>query len=521
MMTTTEIKLPNGHVDDRGMLACGGVSAWRKAGAAPIIVLLVILAAGAYLRFEGLGLRSLWRDELCTWHSYRLPLVESFTWGPELSKPPLYQLVLRGISNDSQPTEWTLRFPAAVCGVLTLIAAAWLGTTCAGPWVGVALAGLLAFQSEQIEYSKEARPYSMLVLACTFSTALWLQLILTPRRALGFAYVVVAAWAIYSHYLSVLTILGHAAWWIVRILRGPADAPRLLPGLSLLAVGALCLPLVVRYLAYQSSVFQGLVWIPPATLSDGVELLGELTYGWPWLVALLVPAVLLWVAASCGAAFAQRTWLAGLSREAGAGPVTLLLLCLAGSWFGLLMISWIVQPALVTRYALPCSVFALLAPLVVAHRMHRIVPAVIMTVFVIGSMSQWTDRAVDPGIRELIGYLREKTDPASEAAVLVLDETILLGWEDSDRVAFEYYAFESPVLEVRMTRDGSMDASGALRDARGLWLIVMWADPFPALEQAGRRVVPIVIDGRSHSQLNFPPYRLVHVAPISGTDPRS
>jgi hypothetical protein len=145
--------------------------------AAEVIALAAILVLAAYLRFDALGARSLWLDEFSTWHVSRLPLGQSLTWGPELTIPPLYQLLLRLLSPDPHPDEWVLRFPAAVAGLGAVAAAWWLGRTVAGAAAGCALAALMACNPLQIEYSREARPYSLLVLGCVLSTAAWYRLV--------------------------------------------------------------------------------------------------------------------------------------------------------------------------------------------------------------------------------------------------------------------------------------------------------------------------------------------------------
>lgn len=160
--------------------------------------LTVIMLLAGFLRFEGLGVRSLWQDELCTWHVSRMELGESLRWGPELTKPPLYQFLLRAMTSDAHPSEWTLRFPATLCGLLTIPAVFWLGWLGAGSRVGLAAAALIACNVLQIEYAQEARPYTILVLGCTLSTVLWYQMVVGARRATSLAYTLVTALTLYA-----------------------------------------------------------------------------------------------------------------------------------------------------------------------------------------------------------------------------------------------------------------------------------------------------------------------------------
>jgi len=87
--------------------------------------LIVIVAAGALLRFYGIGAKSLWHDETLSWQLHRFPLKEIIarTGEPYTTHPPAYFILLRlwaGIWGDS---EVSLRSLAAVAGLLTIVGA--------------------------------------------------------------------------------------------------------------------------------------------------------------------------------------------------------------------------------------------------------------------------------------------------------------------------------------------------------------------------------------------------------------
>jgi len=485
----------------------------------PLCLLLLLVVLGGYLRFEGLGIRSLWRDELCTWHVSRMDLGDSLQWGPELTKPPLYQFALRLFTQDPHPSEWILRFPAAMCGILVVVLGWWFGRAVSGPYVGVALAGLLACNALQIEYSREARPYSMLVLGSLLSTFYWYRMVTAPRRHRIYAYTVTTVLTLYANYLAIFTIFAHGLWWLAMMRKTRPSRQSIRPLAALIATGVLCLPLVYRYLHFKSSMFQGLEWIKPPTWSSALCMLGQLTFGGYWVFALLIPAALLWGAGAFGLSL-KRLWRPGGPLFTGRNDICgLLLLWWLGAWFGLLLISWIAHPAMVPRYALPASVPALLLPLIMAYRLDRRAPLLIMLVFVWASTPDWSDRQVDPGLRELAAFLNDQVDRQSEAVVLTIDNTIYPGGEDSERLGFQYYPMDNvPVTELYLESDGITPKNRALEDPRGLYLVVLWADPFPILQAAGREDLSIWYEGDSYSQLPFTPYRLVRVASLLTTD---
>jgi hypothetical protein len=526
--------------------------------------LILILLLGAWLRFGGLGDRSLWLDEFCTWHVSRMELGESLRWAPELTKPPLYQFTLRVLSSDPRPSERVLRFPAALAGTLTIVAGWWLGRAGGGRVIGLALAALLACNVAQIDASQQARSYTMLVLGCTVSIGLWHRLVAGGRRCYLVVYIVSTALTFHAHYLTVLTLAAQACWWIVVRVGAPGERRLWRPLWALIMTGVLCVPMALHYLRYQSSIFQGLDWIPPATADRAYGILARLTFGDLWVLVLLVPALALWVLAMCGVRLprpdesAERPSAEVPTAHGGAGssrspwpfvssvaalPIrgdlcVLLGIWLVFAWGGLLAISWLAQPALVPRYALPAALPALLIPLVVAHRVDQRAPLAIMAVGMAVGISQWQARAGEPhfGQRELSMFLNENVDPDTSAVVLAIDGTAPTEWADTERLGFCYYPLEDlPLYELPIQVPSGAESAAAvasppggrrgllppprgpaatLSDPRTLYVVVFRADPLPAIKAAGRRLLPFRVGDESYSQLLFPPHRLMRVASL-------
>ncbi len=476
----------------------------RQSSYAVVLGLVLALAGGGFLRFFGLGSRSLWADEFCTWHVSRLPVGESLRWGPELTKPPLYQFALRAISAEAKPPEWILRLPACLAGMLTIAAVSVLAWRMGGQTVGVSAAALVAFNFLQIRYSQEARPYSMLVLGVTIMTLLWHELVTRPTRRVWIGYVLAAALSFHAHYLAALVLAAHVAWWLLYVMpRRPANRLDLRAVGALAAVALLCLPMIVHYLRFRTSVFQGLSWIRPATWSGALGVLEAITFGPIWVVGVLTPALLLWV-------------LRGRREPDRREAPTLLVIWLLCSWFGLLVISWAAHPALVDRYALPAAIPAIVLPLLVAGRLHRALPVVIAVVFMGVGLRTWAQRnlEIDPGFRELSEYLVQHADPQKDLIVLTIDRKTHPDWDDAERLPFVYYPpGELPTAELHLAPDGVTAENDVLDDPRAMYLIVLWADPFAILEKAGRRAEIIRAEGREFTQLLFSPYRLVRIAP--------
>lgn len=520
-----------------------------------IALLLLIVIFGSYLRLRGLGTRSLWQDEFSTWYVSRLPLGESLHWQPELTKPPLYQVVLRMLTSESRPDEAMLRTPAVICGVLTMMAAGLLARRAAGSATGIAMVLMVACHAAQIEYSQEARPYSMFVLGCVLSTVLWYRLVSDRRMVFAAAYVTVTALSFHAHFLTALTVAGHLLWWIWMRARSGSSRRSWLPPAALGVTAVLCLPIVVHYLLVRSSLFQGLAWIRPTSSADAAQVLARLTFGWLWLALALLPAVCVWLAVALGWSGREvfqsgsnassgipssndplndvRTEVGGAARVSesfvwrrqpgdamykGSGDaVGLLIAWLGCSWFGLLVISWLVHPAMLDRYALPASIPAILIPLVVAYRVDRRAPLVLAVLFFVRAAPDWVIQASEyaPGFRELSAWLSEHVDPDTEAVVFTIGNSTYPGWEEWDRAALKYYPIEGPqMLELQLKDDGVTPKSDVLSDPQGLYMVVGWADPFKILAATGRKSGDLWVDGESYSQLLFEPFRLLYLPPL-------
>jgi len=484
-----------------------------------IVIMGVVVLVAALLRLMGVGARSLWLDEFCTWHVSQMGLWDSLRWAPELTIPPLYQFAVRLLADSTHPPEWLLRMPAVIAGVLFVPACFWLGRMLANWRVGLALAILVASNVLQIEYSREARPYSMLVLGCTLSFALWYRLLTDSRRRYVILYVIVTTLSFHAHLLTSLTVAAQVVWWAVFIRKSEGKEHWRRPLVAILMTALLCIPLLWRSVYYRGSISQAVEWINPPTWDRVAGTLGDLTFGWLYMPLALVLAV-------AGVWWAKRNRIAQprsaeVMSSTGNVPVPEGLLCiwLCCAWLGLLLLSWLVLPMTVTRYALPAAVPALLLPLVLAARLHRHAPIVLATVIVCGTAPQWFAKVTttEPGFREMVAYIRTHADPVTDGVALVIEPSEAPNWADMRRLALQYYPLDDrEVQELVLDPLAAQSQSEILNDGRRWYLMVFRSDPVPVFVAAGRRFESFAGDGTTYRQLAFEPYRLLKVAPIVG-----
>lgn len=474
----------------------------------------LVVLVGVVLRAHDLGVRSLWADEFCTWHVSRMPLGESIRWRPELTQPPLYQLILRFLTDDARPSESMLRLPALLAGILSIVAAFQLAARTADRRVALALAALFSVNLFQIRYSQEARPYTLLVLGAILTTSMWLQVHRSPRVWKVGLYVLAAVAAFHSHYLIVLTLAGQWGWSIVRGLRSDRRTMMRYSLPSMVAIVGLCAPMAVHFIHHRASNLEAVNWIPPPTWLGALDALGAITFGRWWVGLLLLPACGVWFwAARRRASDATATCRSERIAPRSDDLLPLLLWWLAAAWGGLLIISWIAHPAMVGRYAIAAALPAMLIPLVVAERIHARLLLLVAVVFFALGLQQSLTRATTPdfGFREMSAYLAS-TATDSDLIVLAIDNRTHPDWDDAERLCFQYYRVPGhEIAELHIAPDGRSVENDVLFDPRAVYLVVLWSDPFPIIAALGRESEPFVVDGVQYSQLLFSPYRLVKI----------
>lgn len=178
--------------------------------------LVLAIAAGAWLRFHGLAGECLWFDETAQLEWNNKPFLTFFRERWDQVDPPLneivayiYNNILRSFHPGAPLSEWSVRLPTVVYGLLT-IGIAGLAARCAfGPASGLAAAWLLAVNPYHIRYSQEARMYALTILLC--AAAVWMLARHLAESAFASRW---SAWwfglflglAVYSHYYALLVL---------------------------------------------------------------------------------------------------------------------------------------------------------------------------------------------------------------------------------------------------------------------------------------------------------------------------
>ena len=189
--------------------------------------LLVIILIALALRLTLLGQQSLWYDEGVTWMLSQLRQPgELIRWTAADIQPPLYY----GLIWETDPlfgdSEWALRFPSAIFGVLAvpliyvlarrLFPASPAHSFAAAPYLA---ATLLTISPVMVYYSQEARMYTLLVFEASLASYLLLKILHpTPsentHQPSAFLYVLTATAALYTHYFAAFLLIAHVLYWL-------------------------------------------------------------------------------------------------------------------------------------------------------------------------------------------------------------------------------------------------------------------------------------------------------------------
>jgi uncharacterized membrane protein len=213
------------------------------------VLLAVLLALGAALRFHDLTKTSLWPDEF--WSSvhlatgrgtalFDLPIGVLFTPPPQtlfqnappwwhiwtglkgITHPPVYLIALRWWIDLFGSTDLSTRAFSAVASLACIIVLFDIVRKIAGPTAGLFAAALMAISPLQMNISQETRPYPLLALLGLLTCQALLRIERngpSPARLVSLGFF--AAATALTHYFSLGALLAMVVYVFARF-RGPA-----------------------------------------------------------------------------------------------------------------------------------------------------------------------------------------------------------------------------------------------------------------------------------------------------------
>lgn len=225
-----------------------------------MLALLAITIAGFAIRVIGIDRWPLWGDEALTLLIAQWPYHYLFL-APVDPTPGLYY-ALHKLLLGPMVSAAGARSISLVCGTLLIPATYWLAKEARVP--ALLSAALVALSFPLIDYSQEARAYSLLVLLVTCSAACFVRWSRTREQKHLWLTLLFGILSFYTHLVAIFW-LGPMLLAVIWVLRRDAVMPVLI--FALMAV-----PEVKRLLGYQHEIFS---WLAQATPAQAMDTLGR------------------------------------------------------------------------------------------------------------------------------------------------------------------------------------------------------------------------------------------------------
>lgn len=446
-----------------------------------------ILFCGVILRFYGLGAESLWADEGITVQT----VSDSFAAMQQiLSKaihPPLHYLILHPLTHVFGNSEFVVRLPSALFGIVSIVMTYLLGKRLFNTQTGLIAAGLVALSYVQIRYSQEARNYALLNMLALFSYYSFVQLLQKPSRKHTVGYLIASVLMLYTHFYGLFIIFSQNLYMLIRVcVLGKQVRPSLLHWIGLQFAAALLFMPWVSVLMHHVSTRQSTgAWQARPSLYTLSSTFGVYAGSLPILVLFSAIALLaagLWFFKP--AANDPQTPRTSFARME---PLYILLTWLGSQTLVPFMLSQVMTSLYHYRYTIVGSIaFYLLMALALRQlqRTRFLLPAALACLVALsgfGLYRYYTETNKEPW-REATAYLDAK---AQDRDLLLFTSGFLL------ETNFNYYSKRDdlnkkpfPTLEnlIRMRLGKSYDYPAALQrlgqNHDRIWLVFSHANKF-------------------------------------------
>ncbi|MFC1546813.1 glycosyltransferase family 39 protein [bacterium] len=183
-----------------------------------LILFSVIFLLGAFLRFYHLGTESLWNDEIET---YTICSYDNFS--DVMNKgilsdihPPAHYILTHYVIKYFGDSEFAMRFPSVLAGIFCILFIFLIGVQLYSYREGLLAALMMAVSFPGIQYSQEARAYSLLLLFTLMAMYFWIHILAkvdsaSPiKKSVIICYILSAVIACYLHFFGLFFIALHA-----------------------------------------------------------------------------------------------------------------------------------------------------------------------------------------------------------------------------------------------------------------------------------------------------------------------
>ena len=181
-----------------------------------LLTLVLIMAFGLVLRLYDLGAESIWLDEGYSIHVSKLDFFQLLKLEDDF--PPLYYLLLHGWMKLFGGSEFSVRFPSLIFGVLSIGALYQVCALLFDTKKGLIAGFLLAVSLFHIRYCQEARPYSLTVFLALCSMYEFIKCNKQWQWTSAAGYVLSSTLLIYSHVIGLFLLIAQNLYFMTYFL---------------------------------------------------------------------------------------------------------------------------------------------------------------------------------------------------------------------------------------------------------------------------------------------------------------
>lgn len=436
------------------------------------LALAAVLALASGLRFHRLGFKSLWYDEAWSVTLALKGLREAWHEMGGQIYPPLHQFLLHFWVSAFGPTEAAARSLSAVFGVMAVWAAYRVVKRMAGPGTALTTALLVAVEPFHVEFSQEARGYTLLVLLSLLSFDFLLQWFERKRWPAGLGYVLATGLALYAHPYALLVPAAQAVVWAFHIIEQRRSWRSELAWWALLTAGAVLvfLPILPAFLRAAEGVSRDF-WIQRPGMAD------------IWQTVRVFTGQSRWALLSMG--FTLALGLAAMFIYEGEHRFRARIY-LAWWWLPILAaftFSSLAFSVYQAKYLIFASIpLYVLAAEGISRLEHRWLKAAVLALVLASNIQPLAAYYRRPKIEEWRGlaeHIREKA--GKNDLILVYEEN---DYDDMTRPLDYYLADTSRVRAI----DGVSDVKSARAGGRNIWLVVTHVGEPDSVRQIRKRL---------------------------------
>ncbi len=182
-------------------------------------IVLSIIILSFFLRIYNLDGESLWYDEAMSIDISKKTISDIIYVANVDAHPPLYYIILHFWIKIFGDSEFSVRFPSIIFGILSVYMIFKLGELIFNRNIGLLCSFILSISLYHIRYSQEARSYSLLVLLVLLSNYFFIKILenreKNKEKDNTVGYIISSITMLYTHIFGLFYLLSHNIYYLI------------------------------------------------------------------------------------------------------------------------------------------------------------------------------------------------------------------------------------------------------------------------------------------------------------------